>query len=206
MNSCRQIARLAACLLSFLPPAIQAAESAPDRESIDFFERSIRPILASHCHECHGSKKQEAGLRLDTRDAVMAGGDSGPAIIPGEPEKSRLVTAIHYGNDLQMPPDGKLEKEQIAALSNWVKLGAPWPASEQVVRPVPADRNFTITDEDRAFWSFRPVADPQVPAVKEEQWPRTSIDRFILASWKPITCAPQNRPTSARCFAARRSI
>ena len=123
MNSCRQIARLAACLLSFLPPAIQAAEAAPDRESIDFFERSIRPILASHCHECHGSKKQEAGLRLDTRDAVMAGGDSGPAIIPGEPEKSRLVTAIHYGNDLQMPPDGKLEKEQIAALSNWVKLG-----------------------------------------------------------------------------------
>ncbi len=70
----------------------------------------------------------------------MAGGDSGPAIVPGQPDKSRLVKAIHYGNDLQMPPEGKLGDEQIAVLSNWVKLGAPWPESEQVVRPAPPDR------------------------------------------------------------------
>ena len=105
-------------------PSLRAAESN------EFFENKVRPLLTQHCYRCHSrqAKKLRGGLRVDSREALLAGGDSGPALVPGQPEKSRLIEAVGYKNvELQMPPRGKLNETAIADLTAWVKLGAPWP-------------------------------------------------------------------------------
>src|SRR5262245_50672575 len=111
-------------------PSVQGEEMPPTPAQVEFFEQSVRPLLAAKCFECHGPQKQKGGLRLDSRAAIRAGGDSGPAIVPGKPEESRLITAIHYDDSPRMPPKGKLTSDAIAALTTWVKQGAPWPATE----------------------------------------------------------------------------
>jgi hypothetical protein len=129
--------------------------------------------------KCHGPDQQKGGLRLDSRDAMLTGGDSGPAIAPSEPGKSKLVAAIGYGGDLQMPPKAKLTAEQIDALTAWVKMGAPWPKATEV-RPAIGSA-FKITAKDREFWSFQPVRLAAIPPVKDATWPRSPIDCFVLA-------------------------
>src|SRR5439155_24763331 len=110
-----------ACLFAALP-----ARGA-DAAAVEFFEAKIRPILVDNCQSCHGTEKQKNGLRLDSAAAIRQGGESGPAISPGEPDKSRLIAAVRQTGELKMPPKGKLPDEAIAALTEWVKLGAPWP-------------------------------------------------------------------------------
>ena len=105
------------------------ADSASGAEHDEFFEREVRPILVERCLSCHGAKKQEGSLRLDSRAAVLKGGEGGPAAIAGQPQASRLVTAIRYGDELQMPPDKQLEDREIAVLTRWVELQLPWPAN-----------------------------------------------------------------------------
>src|SRR3954454_6185054 len=145
------VATCRACILT-------AAEPTP--EQVQFFETKIRPILAENCHRCHGEKKQNGKLRLDSAATLLAGGESGPALVPGDPEKSLLIEAINYGS-LEMPPDGRLRPEQIKLLTEWVKIGAPWPGSgEQILQPRKA--GFVITDADRQHWSFQPVRRPKV--------------------------------------------
>jgi cytochrome c553 len=167
------------CFL-WLAGAARGAEPRPAPAGGDFFEKSVRPILAAHCFECHGPKKQKARLRLDSRPAVLAGGRSGPAVVPGRPDDSLLVKALHYDDEPKMPPKGPLSPAKIAILSAWIKQGAPWPATS-AVRPAPASPGFQITPKDRAFWAFRPVAAPPLPAVKARAWPRKSLDYFVLA-------------------------
>src|SRR5204863_8500034 len=134
----------------------------PDPAQLEFFEKKVRPLLAENCYQCHGPDKQKGGLRLDSRTALLAGGDSGPALIPGELDKSRLVEAVRYGNDdLRMPPKGKLADDQIEVLTAWVKMGAPWP--EAAVRAPAPESAFKITAKDREFWSFQPVRRPPLP-------------------------------------------
>ncbi len=96
----------------------------------EFFEKRIRPLLASRCWKCHLAKKQEGGLRLDSSTAVRNGGDSGPAIQPRDVERSLLITAVRQTTELKMPPKGKLSPKEVAALEQWVKSGAVWPVSE----------------------------------------------------------------------------
>src|SRR3954469_12530947 len=106
------------------------ADPAKSNEGIEFFENRIRPILAERCYECHSaqSRKTKGGLLLDTRDGVLKGGDSGPAVVLGAPEKSTLIRAVKYGDkDLQMPPKHRLDPEQVADLEKWVRMGAPDP-------------------------------------------------------------------------------
>src|SRR3954469_19160993 len=109
--------------------AARAEDAGPlvDPAGADFFETKVRPLLAAHCWECHGPDKQKSGLRLDSRQAILKGGDTGPAMMVGKPEESPLVEAIGYDGPVQMPPKGKLSKAEIASLSDWVKRGAPWP-------------------------------------------------------------------------------
>src|SRR5437879_701986 len=130
----------------------------PPRQAAEFFEKSIRPVLVENCFNCHSDRKQKAGLRLDSRQAMLTGGETGPAIVPGHPEQSLLLKAIHYKDELKMPPKGQLRTEQIAALTTWIKQGAPWPQAAQEVRPVVQGTSFKITPKERAFWSFQPVA------------------------------------------------
>jgi hypothetical protein len=178
---------LRASLLAVLcvRPAPAATAPAPTPDQVRFFETRIRPVLVDHCLKCHGPAKPKSGLRLDSRAAVLAGGDTGPAVVPGNLDESLLVTAIRYEDDLlKMPPSKKLDKEQIADLTRWVELGAPWPGADQGAEPASSGTRkgaFQITDKDRAHWAFQPVRRAAVPEVKDGAWVRNPIDAFILA-------------------------
>ena len=144
-----------------------------------FFETAIRPLLADHCYECHGPDEQESGLRVDSLAGMLKGGKAGPSIAAGKPESSLLITAVGYrDNTLQMPPDEKLTKRQIADLTRWVKMGAPHPDgdSARAVRSSGID-----LDEVRKHWAFRPPLKPKAPTVSDLAWVRTPVDAFILA-------------------------
>ena len=142
-----------------------------------FFEARIRPLLIRHCIQCHGPKKQEGGLRLDTRPGWLSGGGRGAAIVPDAPDKSLLITAVSYSDsDLRMPPEKQLSDQEIRDLSDWIRNGAfdPRLTDEQ-----PNQR--MSLDEAREFWSFQPLKRPAVPENQNDQWSRTAIDTFIMA-------------------------
>jgi cytochrome c553 len=148
----------------------------------DFFEKKIRPLLVERCFSCHGNGKQKGGLSLASRESLLKGSDSGPVVVPGHPEQSRLVDAIRYEKETRMPPKGKLPDDAIADLIAWIEEGAPWPPTPAPSGDAPLrQRGDTITAEDRAFWSFQPVADPPLPNVREAAWPKKPLDRFVLA-------------------------
>jgi cytochrome c553 len=143
-----------------------------DRAQADFFEKKIRPILVEHCQRCHGAQKQSGNLRLDSRAALLAGGDSGPAVVPGQPDKSLLIEAVNYAS-LQMPPTGRLKPPQVELLTEWVKMGVPWPASEDTVL-LPRRGSLVVTEADRQHWSFVPPRRPAVPSFSETARPPTT--------------------------------
>lgn len=185
MNRCATILFLAL----FSGPAAAAESSARD---LEFFEKKIRPVLVTYCFQCHAGTKAKGGLRLDSREAAIKGGDSGPSLVPGDAEKSMLLDAIGYGKDLKMPPKAKMPASAIADLTAWIKKGAPWPASP--AGEVSLRTSEAITAEDRGFWSFRPIVDPPLPAVQNEAWGKKPLDRFILAKLeakgiKPVAAA-----------------
>src|SRR5579872_3328247 len=112
----------------FLALSARGSAQAPKGDKAEeFFESRIRPILAEHCYSCHGPKKQQAGLRLDRREAITKGADGEPVIVPGQPDKSTLLRAVRHEGDVKMPPKGKLPPQAIADLTTWVKQGAFWP-------------------------------------------------------------------------------
>jgi cytochrome c553 len=159
----------------------------PSAEDIEFFEKEVRPILVQSCQKCHGDRKQEGGLRLDSAAAILKGGDSGAVIAAGKPDESLLVEAIEYSGDIKMPPKAKLPNEQIAALTAWVKRGAPWPA-EKTGGSKPGE--FDLAARKAKQWVFQPVKDVPLPAVKNGGWPRSTIDRFILSRLEGLGLAP----------------
>jgi mono/diheme cytochrome c family protein len=160
-------------LLATAPALLQLALAA---EPSDFFETRVRPVLAKNCYGCHTDAKM-GGLQLDTLEHALKGGKSGTVLVPGDPAKSRLALAVSYTDaKLKMPPSGKLPDADVEALTTWIKNGAVWPAGGKVL---PA--KYTITKEQRAFWAYQPVANPEPPAVKNAKWAHTDIDRFILA-------------------------
>ena len=165
-------------LLSWCSAEALLAEVSPDES--EFFEKKIRPVLVEHCYECHASTADqlEAELRLDSRDGLLKGGNSGAAIALDKPGESLLLRAISYEDeDLEMPPEGKLPDALIADLVRWVAMGVPWP-DEQVREVRPKDpRSLPGADH----WAFKPRTRPLPPAVKNETWVQSPIDRFILA-------------------------
>src|SRR5215831_15451288 len=171
-------ARPAGLLLTFWMAASAFAQSA---DSPDFFESNVRPLLANQCYSCHAASAL-GGLRLDSRDALLKGGKSGPAVNPGDPDSSLLIKAVRQTDPgLKMPMGAaKLKDSEIESLVAWVKAGAAWPASS-AVSAAPAAGKYAIAPERRAFWSIQPLANPEPPAVKDPRWARTTIDRFILA-------------------------
>jgi hypothetical protein len=173
--------------------ALVAALALPARAAdpgTDFFEAKVRPVLVEHCYKCHSAeaKKQQGGLHLDTRDALRAGGDNGPAVVPGKPDESRLVKAVRYTDpDLQMPPKGKLPDAAIADLEKWVALGAPDPRGASATSKAPG------IEDGRTFWSFQRLRRPNPPELRTPYSElRTPIDRFIVARLdeKGLTLSP----------------
>src|SRR5262245_21647352 len=140
------------CLALFAPVAPSAPpmeRGAP--EAAEFFETKIRPLFANHCVSCHGPKKQQAELRLDSRTGFLKGSDAGLIFDPSSPEKSSLLRAVRHEGDVKMPPKGKLSEQDISNLSAWFKMGAPWPET------VATQGQRTIDEVRRTHWSFLPV-------------------------------------------------
>ncbi len=167
---------------------IVAADAiSPEQEK--FFEEKVRPVLANRCYECHGPKKQESGLRLDFRDGVLKGGDSGtPAAVPGKPDESLLVAAVRGTGDYEMPPKGKLSPEEIDVLAKWVEMGLPWPASDAA--PVIKSLDEQIQEVRTTHWSFQPIRRPPVPQVQDRDWPNTPLDNYVLAKLEAAGLTP----------------
>ncbi len=149
---------------------------------IAYFEKHVRPLLVQHCYECHSadSDQLKGGLRLDYREGILAGGDSGPAVIPGRVGKSLMIQAIRHSDpELQMPPRKKLNSEQIEHLEKWVAMGAPDPRDSPEGSTEETQLNLEAA---KKFWSFLPLAGKPPPEVTNHDWPYTGIDRFILAA------------------------
>jgi hypothetical protein len=185
-----------------LPAAVHGADAA-------FFEEKVRPVLVNRCLSCHGDTKQKAGLRLDSLVGMLRGGESGAAIVPGEPDESNLVMAVRH-DGWEMPPDGKLPDAEIEAIAEWVRQGAPWPGSktaaellaeglpepdeeaeaEPLFGPPQRKQKSVITDADRSYWAYQPVRRPDVPPRPAGEGLRdgllraemkSPVDAFILA-------------------------
>jgi hypothetical protein len=148
-----------------LIPAVAIAADPPKREHLDFFENKVRPVLAEYCYSCHGPKKQNGGLRLDTAAGVKQGADDGP-VVGGDPAKSRLLRSVKRQGDYPMPPKAVLPAEAAAAIEEWVKLGAPYPGAAPQAR----------AGDPAKHWAFQPVKEPPVP--KDSAHP---VDAFVLA-------------------------
>jgi hypothetical protein len=175
--------------------------------SSEFFEARVRPVLAANCYDCH-AVEQFGGLKLDSREAMLKGGASGPAIVPGDPDKSLLIQAVRQtGEKLKMPKGGRLKPDEVEALTEWVKSGAPWPAATAISAAsasapgaaadrsagkgaVPTAKPYVITAAQRAFWSFQPLQKPPLPSVARSDWAKTDIDRFVLARLEREGLAP----------------
>jgi len=154
---------------------------------VEFFEQRIRPVLANDCYECHGAKKQKGGLRLDSRDGLKAGGDTGPVLIPGDARRSLLIQSItHAQPDLQMPKDRpKLSASVLVDFTNWVNAGAPDPRDAPPLTDVATASGWdTIFRARREWWSFQPVQKPPIPGATEAMGSGHPVDQFIRAKLK----------------------
>ena len=187
------------------PPAQAVEDQSPDQqtqqqlqtlsaEDREFFEQQVRPLLIDQCYECHAGAELSGGLSLESREQLLAGGDSGPALQPMAPDESLLIEAISYRNEhLQMPPKGRLNEAQIAVLRTWISRGAPDPRAPPSPSQVARPQVGLSLDEGRQFWSFQPVADPPLPSVRGADWLRTPIDAFVLQRLEDLGLEPAPR-------------
>lgn len=172
---------------------------ADDIELIRFFEQRIRPVLVEHCFQCHSSaKKKRGGLLLDSRNGILKGGDSGPAIVPGKPAASLLVEVLEYEPDgIRMPPKGRLSPGVLKDFRRWIETGAIWPDSQS-----PPETPAGQQSSDARHWSFQPIVRPTVPKSPHSQWPRNAIDHFVLK--RMIREGLQPAPTASPHVLVRR--
>jgi hypothetical protein len=189
-----EVAGMLSCLPTLLL-AVAAQDASPASEGVDFFEKRIRPLLAEQCLKCHGpGAKPKGGLRLDTRAALLRGGQSGPALVPGDPDRSLLVQAVRRSSaELQMPPDRALSSAQVQDLAGWVQRGAPGPRDEgAAARPPTAELP----------WSFRPLRKPELPRVRDSAWPLNEVDLFLRSTLEEKGLTPSG-PAEKRTLIRR---
>jgi len=180
-----------------LPGLAAGTDAPPTAAQLEFFEKEVRPVLAEHCYKCHGKEKQKSGLRLDARALVLKGGEVGPVVIPGKPEASRLIQAINHAKSKDVEPmpsaEEKIPAQAIAALTEWVRQGLPWPDEAS---PLPHDPS--------KHWAFQPVTTPAPPrlAPADESKVRQPLDRFVLATLR--TAGLDFNPLASREVVIRR--
>ncbi len=184
--------------LLLLPAALAAAPG----DDAEFFEKSVRPVFAEHCYGCHSTKVKTAfaGLRLDSRDSALKGGDAGPVIVPGKPAESRLLKALKGETAQRMPPAGALKDEQIAAIARWIESGAAWPA-DPVAAPSAPISAFNLEERRAQHWAWQPVRQVEPPVAGNAAWPKQPIDNFVLARLESRNlppAAPADRRTLLR--------
>ncbi len=170
---------------------LAVARAADPPDSRDFFEKRVRPVFARNCIACHGATRM-GGLDMASREGLLRGGASGPSMVPGNPGQSLLIQAVtHQHEKIRMPlQQARLADELVSDLVEWVKAGAYWP--EPVAAPPAAAKagTYGITPEQRAFWSLQPIRKPMTPPVKDAAWPKTDIDRFLLAKMESKGARP----------------
>ena len=182
------------------PPHVTWGDDERTSQQIRYFEKHVRPLLIEQCYNCHSEKMAKGGLRVDSRNALQLGGESGPAIEPGKPETSLLMEAVRY-ESYEMPPSKKLSDEQIAVLDQWIKMGAPWPGDQEEVVRRPEDPTFT--QEELNWWAFQPVSDSPPPTVVViRDWCRNEIDHFIAVQLEEQQLVPA--PEADRAVLLRR--
>jgi hypothetical protein len=175
----------AASVLPAIAALVPDPNAAPSADQLAFFEKSIRPVLVDKCYKCHSAKadKAKGGLLLDTREGIRVGGDSGHAVVPGDGKESLLIKALHWQDkDLRMPPEkegGKLPDNVIADFEKWIAMGAPDPRDGSA-QPV-AKKGIDLA-KAKELWTFQTPKAAPAPAVKDTAWPRTDVDRFLLAA------------------------
>jgi hypothetical protein len=198
-GSCPATVALPALLLFPALASAQAPGAAKlDPAGVQFFEQKVRPVLVQHCYECHSakSKRPRGGLRVDTRAGLLKGGDSGPALVPGKPLSSLLIKALRH-DEVAMPPKGKLPDAVVQDFVRWVKMGAPDPRDGSAA---PARTGIDV-EAGRKFWAFQPPRRYPAPAVRDASWPRSDVDRFVLAALEASGLRPArdaDRPTLLR--------
>jgi hypothetical protein len=158
---------------------VPSASLAQGTESDQFFETKIRPLFVAQCQVCHGDKQQMGDIDLTRRDGLRRKGSAGPIVVVGDVNASPLIRAIRHESEIKMPPTEKLSDGEIADLTEWVRMGAPWP--EPKVLPRDPEAGVELTEAEKAWWSFQPVTRHAPPAVRNADWVRTPIDNFILA-------------------------
>jgi hypothetical protein len=165
----------------------------PDPQALEVFEKKIRPVLVDQCFKCHSAqaKKPKAGLLLDSRAGLLKGGDNGPALVPGQPEKSRLIQAIRYQDvELRMPPKGKLPDAVVADFAKWVAGGAPWPKEDGPTTATSTRDAFDLHRRQKDHWAWRPIRQSSPPVVQNSAWPCGPVDRFLLSRLEAIGLTP----------------
>jgi len=177
-----------------------AEQGSATAAAIQHFELQIRPLLASRCYECHDGSKQKGGLRLDSPAAILAGGESGPVLLPGKPADSLLIQAVRY-EGYEMPPAGQLPAAEIQLLVDWVQSGAAMPVDMTAAARSP---QVGFTDDDRRWWAIQPLASPGVPEISgtHSHWPRNDVDRFLLSAMQKAGLSPA--PEADRATLIRR--
>ena len=174
-------------------PASPTAAAGPDPHAAELFEKHVRPVLVERCQKCHGAEKQKGGLHSTAPRRSRHGGESGVVIVPGQPDASPLVRAINYADEPQMPPDGKLSGEQIALVTEWVKLGAHWPADPPRIAGTDSQARSASAAN---HWAFQPILEPPLPAenpAAPPEWKSSPIDRFVLARQRAAGLTPSAR-------------
>jgi hypothetical protein len=179
----------------------RAPAAEPPTEQVEFFEKKIRPVLVEQCYKCHSAKsdKVRGGLVLDTRDGLLKGGESGPAVTPGQPNASLLLKAIRY-EEHEMPPKSRLPDAVIADFQTWIRLGAPDPRDGRATVATVVAKPIDVS-EGKRFWAFQPPQAHATPVVRNAAWPQTKIDAFILARLEQAglePSAPADRRTLIR--------
>jgi hypothetical protein len=171
-----------------ITPSTPATGERQDPAGVEFFERNIRPVLVQKCYGCHSAEsgKQKGGLSLDTREAIRLGGESGHAVVPGDPGESILMKALRYEDtEMQMPPKkegGKLPDNVIAHFEQWIRMGAPDPRAGTITKMVPVAKKEWDLKKAKEFWAFQPPKAVPPPALKDKSWPRSDVDRYILGA------------------------
>jgi len=181
--------------------AAETPKFTPEQEA--FFESKVRPLLAARCFDCHGEQQQKGNLRLDSREALLKGNESGPVIVPGRPEESQLLKVVGYTESVKMPPREKLANEEIATFRAWVEMGAPFPGGV-TTKPAPAtDDGIALSQSNH--WAYQPIRSHEPPVVQNPAWMTNPVDRFILAQLESAGMTP-SPPANRRTLLRRVTI